>query len=110
MSLSHFVTVLVFVNMGLSLSLLRIEFSRYRSQANNVNLSISDIESLKEKFCKLPGSNLEKLKQLHMEVFSEINWGRFVVFLSFAERLGLTEEEWERLFCFLVPTLIQIRE
>ena len=30
------------------------------------------------------------------------------MFLSFAEQLGLTEEEWELLFHFLVATLTQI--
>ena len=53
---------------------------------------------------------LDKLKALHSEVFSKVNWGRLVVFLSFAETLGLTKEEWEQLFDFLVPTLSQIRE
>ena len=53
---------------------------------------------------------LDKLKALHSEVFSEINWGRLVVFLNFVETLGLTEEEWEQLFHFLVPTLSQIQE
>ena len=28
---------------------------------------------------------------------------------DFADKLGLTEEEWELLFYFLVPTLTQIR-
>lgn len=53
------------------------------------------------------------LRLLHGEVSSEINWGRLVVSLSFAERVGLTEEEWELLFWGGfpgVPTLIQIRE
>ena len=53
---------------------------------------------------------LDKLKALHSEVFSKINWGRLVVFLNFVETLGLTDEEWEQLFDFLVPTLSQIRE
>ena len=33
-----------------------------------------------------------------------------MVFLNFAEQLDLTEEEWEQLLDFLVPTLIQIEE
>ena len=33
-----------------------------------------------------------------------------MVFLNFAEQLDLTQEEWEKLFDFLVPTLIQIEE
>lgn len=68
------------------------------------------METLKENFYELPGSNLEKLEQLNSEVFSKVNWGRWVVFLSFAEQLGLTEEEWELLFHFLVATLTQIWE
>ena len=70
----------------------------------------SEISSLREKFCELPGSLLDKLKALHSEVFSNINWGRLVVFLNFVETLGLTDEEWEQLFDFLVPTLSQIQE
>ena len=70
----------------------------------------SEISSLREKFCELPGSLLDKLKALHSEVFSKINWGRLVVFLNFVETLGLTDGEWEQLFDFLVPTLSQIRE
>ena len=81
---SQFVLVFVFVSMGLSLSLLRIDFYRYRFIASGISVETSEVELLKENFCKLPGSNLEKLKQLHAEVFSEINWGRLVVFLSFA--------------------------
>ena len=65
---------------------------------------------LKEGFCDLPGSKLSKLKQLHSEVFTQVNWGRLLVFINFAEQLGLTEEDWERLFDFLVPTLTQIGE
>ena len=88
--------VSVLVKMGLSISLLRVEFSLYRAQA----------KTLKD----LPGSSLEKLKELHSEVFSKVNWGRLVVFLNFADRPVLTEEEWELLFHFLVPTLTQIRD
>ena len=49
-----------------------------------------------------------KLKILHSEVFTTIHWGRLMVFLYFAEKLELTEEEWEQLFDFLVPILTQI--
>ena len=63
--------------MGLSLSLLQVKFSWYRSPAKNLTISTSAIEKLKENFFKLPGSNLEKLKQLHSELFSNVNWGRF---------------------------------
>ena len=96
--------------MGLTLSMLRIDFIRYRLIARNLITPSNEITSLREKFCELPGSMLDKFKALHSEVFSEINWGRLVVFLSFAETLALTEEEWEQLFDFLVPTLSQIRE
>ena len=54
---------------------------------------------------------LDKLKSLHSEVFSvKVNWGRLVVFIKFANQLGLTEEEWELLFQFLIPTLTRIQE
>ena len=53
---------------------------------------------------------LDKLKVLHTEVFSVVNWGRLVVFLNFAEKLGMNEEEWEQLFHFLLPNLYQIQE
>ena len=66
------------VNMGLTLSLLRIDFYWYRLIARN--MPSSEISSLREKFCELPGSLLDKLKALHTEVFSKINWGRLVVF------------------------------
>ena len=67
------------------------------------------MEELKQKFNDLPGPSLEKLKELHSEVFSrEVKWGRLVVFLNFADQLALTSEEWELLFNFLVPTLIHI--
>ena len=102
--------VFILVKMGLSLSLLRVKFSWYRSTAKNLTISTSEMETLKENVFKLPGTNLEKLKQLHSELFSKVNWGRLVVFLNFADQLGLTEEEWELLFLFLVPTLIQIRQ
>ena len=58
------------------------------------------MEELQHKFKDLPGSSLEKLKELHSEVFSKVNWGRLVVFLNFADHLALTEEEWELLFHF----------
>ena len=53
---------------------------------------------------------LVKLKSLHSEVFTEVHWGRLLVFLNFVEHLGLTEEEWKQLFDFLVPTLSQMQE
>ena len=98
------------VKMGLSLSLLRVEFSLFRAQAKTLKVSSSKREELQQKFKDLPGSSLEKLKELHSEVFSKVNWGRLVIFLNFADQLGLTEEEWELLFNFLVLTLTQIRE
>ena len=110
MILSQCVFVSIRVNMGLTLSMLRIDFFWYRLKARNLTIPSNEITSLREKFCELPGSMLDKLKALHSEVFSKVNWGRLVVFLSFAETLGLTKEEWEQLFDFLVPTLSQIRE
>ena len=70
----------------------------------------NEITSLTAQFCEFPGSMLNKLKCLHSEVFTEVHWGRLLVFLNFVEQLGLTEEEWEQLFDFLVPTLSQIQE
>ena len=110
MVLSQSLFVFRQVNMGLTLSTLRVDFYCYRLIARNLTMPSSEITLLKDKFCALPGSTLDKLKALHSEVFSKIHWGRFVVFLYFAEKLGLTEEEWEQLFDFLVPTLSQIRE
>ena len=60
----------------------------------------NEITTLREQFCELPGSMLDKLKRLHSEVFTEINWGRLLVFLNFVEQLALTEKEWEQLFHF----------
>ena len=102
--------VSVFVKMGLSLSLLRVDFSLYRAQAKTLKVSSSEMEMLRQKVKDMPGSSLEKLKKLHSEVFSKVNWGRLVVFLNFADQVELTEEQWELLFNFLVPTLTQIRE
>lgn len=108
-TLSQCVLDAIRVNMGLTLSILRIYFYRYRLIARNLTTPSNEITSIREKFCELPGSMLDKLKDLHSEVFSKINWGRLVVFLNFVETLGLTEEEREQ-FDFLVPTLCQIRE
>ena len=94
--------------MGQTLSVLRTRFYFYRLVARSI--PSNEITSLREQFGELPGPMLDKLKCLHSEVFSEINWGRLVVFLNFAEQLGLTSEEWELLFEFLVPTLTQIRD
>ena len=102
--------VSVLVKMGLSLSLLRVDFSLYRAQAKTLKVSSSEMEELQQKIKDLPGSSLEKLKKLHSEVFSKVNWERLVVFLNFADQLALTEEEWDLLFQFLVPPLTQIRE
>ena len=44
--------------------------------------------TLKENLFKLPGTNLENLKQLHFELFSKVNWGRLVVFLSYFEKIA----------------------
>ena len=110
MIVSQCVFICLHVNMALSMSLLRNDFYRYRFIAKILIEPLNEITSLREKFCELPGSMLDKLKALHSEVFSKVNWGRLAVFLSFAETLSLTEEEWEQLFDFLVPTLCQIRE
>ena len=67
-------------------------------------------ELTRQKFKDLPGSNLEKLKELHSEVFSKLNWGGLVVFLNLADQQAFAEKEWELFFHFLVPTLNQIRE
>lgn len=68
--------IFILVEMGLSLSLLRVEFPWHRSIAKKLTISTSEMETLKENFYELPGSNLEKLEQLHSEVFSKVNWGR----------------------------------
>ena len=94
--------------MGLTLSVLRIKFYGYRLIARN--MPSNEVTSLREKFCELPGLMLDKLKCLHSEVFTEVHWGRLLVFLNFVEQLGLTDEEWEQLFDFLVPTLSQMQE
>ena len=78
--------------------------------SKTLKVSSSEMEMLQQKFKDLPGSSLERLKKLHSEVFSKVNWGRLVVFLNFADQLELTEEEWELLFHLLVPTLTQIRQ
>ena len=68
--------------LGLSLSLPRVDFSLYRAQAKTKTTKLkvysSEIEKLEQKFKDL----LEKLKELHSEVFSKVNWGRLVVFLT----------------------------
>ena len=99
--------VSVLVKMGLSLPVTRVDSSLYRAQPKTLKMSSSEMEMLEQK--DMPGSSLEKLKKLHSEVFSKVNWGRLVVFLNFADQLELTEEEWELLF-HLLPTLTQIRQ
>ena len=37
---------------------------------------------LEEKFKYLPGSRLEKIKDLHSDVFSKVSWRLLVVFLN----------------------------
>ena len=83
-------------------------FNCWRFLARNLITPTSEIVLLKEAFCGLPGTKLSKLKNLHSQVFTKIHWGRLMVFLNFAEQLELTEEEWEQLFDFLVPTLTQM--
>ena len=108
MILSQCVFICLHVNMGLTLFVLRARFYLFRLIARN--MPSNEITALREQFCELPGSMLDKLKRLHSEVFTEIHWGRLLVFLNFVEQLGLTEEEWEQLFDFLVPTLSQMQE
>ena len=108
MILSQCVFICLHVNMGLTLFVLRARFYPFRLIARNI--PSNEITTLREQFCELPGSMLDKLKALHSEVFSEINWGRLAVFLNFVEQLALTDEAWEPLFHFLVPTLSQIQE
>ena len=43
---------------------------------------------LDEKCKYLPGSSLEKMKDLHSDVFSKVNWGLLVVFMN-ADQLGV---------------------
>ena len=85
--------VSVLVKKGRSLSLLRVDFSLYRAQAKTLKVSSSEMEVLQQKFKDLPGSSLEKLRELHSEVFSKVKWGRLVIFLNFADQLALSEEE-----------------
>ena len=104
--LSRCLFVSVLVKMGLTLSLLRVDFSLYGAQTKTLKVSSSEMEELKQKFEDLQGSSLEKLKELHSEVFSKVNWGRLVVFFNFADQLGLTEKGWELLLffsCLLPP-------
>ena len=68
--------IFILVEMELSLSLLRFEFSWYRSIAKKLAIFTSEMETLKENVYELLGSNLEKLEQLNSEVFSKVNWGR----------------------------------
>ena len=107
--LSQFVLVFILVNMGLECSSLRSRFDRYRLVGRNITMPPSKIHLLREKFCDLPGSMLDKLKSPYSELFlEEVHWGRLLVFLHFADQVDLTEEEWVQLFDFLVPILIRI--
>ena len=83
--LSQFVLVSIVVNMTLEGSSLRIQFDRYRLLAKHINILPSEIGLLREEFFNLPGSMLDKLKALHSEVFSEVNWERLLMILSFTE-------------------------
>ena len=102
------VFICVHVKMGLTLCVLRAQFYFYYLIARN--MPSNEITSLREQFCELPGWMLDKLKCLHSEVFTEVHWGRLLVFLNFVELLGLTDEEWEQLFDFRIPTLSQMQE
>ena len=78
--------------------------------ARTIVVPSNEIASLKDEFSHLPRSMLDKLKFLHSEVFPAVNWGRLLIFLNFAEQLGLTVEEWNQLYHFLLPTLNRIIE
>ena len=84
--------------MGITLSTRWTRFNTYRFLARNLITPIIEIIFQKEAFCGLPGTRLSKLKSLHENKRSG------------AEQLDLTEEEWEQLFDFLVPTLTQLEE
>ena len=62
---------------------LYFESSFRGAQAKTLKVSSSEMEELKQKFKDLQGSNLEKLKELHSEIFSKVNWGRLVIFFNF---------------------------
>ena len=96
--------------MGSILSSSPLRFRIYRLVAGTLAVPSHEIVSLKKQFCALPGSTISKLINLHNEVFSEVNWGRFLIFLNFVEQLGLTEEEWTQLYDFLLPTLNRVTE
>ena len=100
--------VIIRLNMGLTLSMLEIQFCVYRLIARKVVTPSSEITSLKGKFCDVQEPMLVKLKNLHSEVFTEVNWGRLLLFLNFVEQIGLTEEEWKEVYDILVPTLSQL--
>ena len=55
--------------------MLRIKFYLLRLIARN--MPSNETTALREQFCELPGSKLDKLKRLHSEVFTEINWGDY---------------------------------
>ena len=57
------------LSLELFLSFRRVEFSLYRVQAKTLKVFSSEMEELKQKFKDLPGSNLEKFKELHSEAF-----------------------------------------
>ena len=68
--------------MGITPSSLRFRFDRYRIVAR------SEIMFLAE-FGDLAGSKLSKLKKLLSEVFTQVNWGRLLVLLNFAETIRI---------------------
>ena len=74
------------INMGLTHSTRRNRFKTYRFLARNLT-PVSETGLLKEAFCGLPGTKLPKLKKLHSEIFTKIDWGRLIVFSNFAVQL-----------------------
>ena len=85
MILIQCVFICLHVNMDITLSVLRARFYVYCLKARN--MPSNEITSLREQFCELPGSMLDKLKRVHSEVFTEVHWGRLLVFLNFVEHL-----------------------
>ena len=92
--------------MGIIQSFIRIKLNYYRMIARVIVPPSKEIMFLKKTFCDLPGSTISKLKELHSEVFLNVNLGRLLVFLKFAEDLELTQEEWGQLYAVIHPTLI----
>ena len=68
--LIHCVFICLHVNMGLTISVLKVRFYFYCLVARNMPSNV--IASLVETFCALPGSTLDKLKRLNSELFTKV--------------------------------------